>query len=148
MKVWFWINGEEQSGNLGLVEGYIQEGINEVSLLELILVSSEPIVVDDCKKMVGSTFTLMFADRLVDKLQMSRFDGLIFEFHSLDTVAIDKDLFMYQMIVRPQIWRANYHVNAAAFPNISKPNAVKMVFESWGMGKDTDFDITLALPLI
>ena len=132
MDLIFTINGENPDPHLGIIEGYILEGINQVTTIELILVSQFPLSDEACSDYIGAMATIGMAGIVEDQLKISRFDGRVYEFHVLDEVGIEKGLHKYQMIVRPQLWDLNFHVHARSFPNSTRIEVVETVLKEHG----------------
>ena len=120
MELSFQINGATPDPHLGIVEGYIQEGINQVSLIELILVSGVALSESECADYIGSNVTLGLGDVIDGTLLWSRFDGIIYELHVLDLVGVEEGAFKYQMIIRPKLWDLNFMVRARSFEKKSR----------------------------
>ncbi len=136
MRLEFKLNGEAPEGNpgkpsLGIIEGYIQEGINQVSTIELILVSNKALTEDECAAYIGIPATLKLGGNIGSEYFWSRFDGLVYEFHVLDAFGLQKDLFKYQMIIRPPLWNLNYMVRARSFPDKSRIDVVEEVLKPY-----------------
>ena len=139
MKLIFKINGEKPDPYLGIIEGYIQEGINQVSTIELVLVSRFLLSDSTCADYIGKPVTLDMVGLVENKLNVSRFDGCIYEFHVLDETCIEQDLYKYQMIVRPRLWDLNFFVRARSFPNRTRVDVVKEILTEHGFAPDHHF---------
>ena len=57
MELIFQIEGKTPDPFLGIMEGYIQEGLNQISTIELILVSQFPLDDDQCATYVTKKST-------------------------------------------------------------------------------------------
>jgi uncharacterized protein involved in type VI secretion and phage assembly len=143
MKLTFKINGEKPDPFFGVVEGYVLEGINQVSQIELILVSEFDLCDEDCAAYIGGSVTIALSDTVEGELSWSRFDGIIYEFHVL-TLAGDNDTFVkYQMIVRPKLWELNFRVQSRSFSDKTKVEVIDQVFKEWNLIKGQEYEICL-----
>ncbi len=124
MELEFKINGDSPEPHLGIIEGYILEGINQVPTIELVLVSPFSLSDATCADYIGKPVTLDMVGLVEERLKVSRFDGNIYEFHVLDEAGIEKGLNKYQMIVRPRLWDLNFFVRARSFPNRTRVDVV------------------------
>ena len=136
MDLVFNINGAKPDPHLGIIEGYILEGINQLTTIELVLVS--PFLLSDsaCADYIGQSVSLGLVGLVEERLNVSRFDGRIYEFHVLDEVGIEEGLHKYQMIVRPRIWDLNFFVRARSFPNRTRVDVVDEILVEHGFLSD------------
>jgi uncharacterized protein involved in type VI secretion and phage assembly len=143
MKLTFKINGSTPDPYFGVVEGYVLEGINQISQIELILVSEFDLCDQDCAAYIGGSVTLGLSDTFEGELLWSRFDGIIYEFHVL-TLAGDNDTFVkYQMIVRPTLWELSFRIQSRSFPDKTKIEVIEQVFKEWNLIKGQEYEICL-----
>lgn len=140
MKIELQIEGKAPDPHLGIVNGYIQEGINQVSLMELVTISNIELTEADVENMIGKPVTLKLKEPIQGEYLFSRFDGVIYEFHEMDPYAVQRDSYLYRIIIRPQIWGMHIGNNARSFRDKSRIEVIQEVLEGWGLQKGTGFD--------
>ncbi len=140
MELVFKIGAKNPDPHLGIVEGFIQEGINQISILELILVSAFEFSESDCEGYIGRQATLGLGDLIDDAFLWSRFDGIIYEFHVLDSVGVQSGLSRYRMVIRPNLWDLNFTVRAKSFPDKSRIEVIEEVLKEWGFQEGQNFE--------
>jgi uncharacterized protein involved in type VI secretion and phage assembly len=146
MELAFKLNGEAPEGkpgkpSLGIIEGYIQEGINQVSFIELILVCNQALDEKECASYIGQKATIGLGDTIDGDLLWSRFDGIVYEVHVLDSFGLSSGMFKYQMMIRPALWNLNYMIRAQSFPDKTRITAVKETLEFSFVAENTDYKI-------
>ncbi|MBN2525141.1 MAG: phage late control D family protein, partial [Deltaproteobacteria bacterium] len=140
MKLEFLIEGKAPSPHLGIVNGYIQEGINQVSLIELVTVSRDEFSEDDLEQMVGKPATLKLKEVVDGEYMTSRFDGIIYEFHEMDPYAVESGSYIYRIIIRPKVWGMHIGNNARSFRDKTRIEVIKEVLEGFGLAKGVEFE--------
>lgn len=128
---------------LGIIEGFIQEGINQVSLIELILVCNKELTEEECGSYIGQKATIGLGGHFKAEYLWSRFDGFIYELHMLDSFGIEAGLFKYQMTIRPGMWNMNYVVQAQSNQNITRIEAVEQALNFSFMERDKQYQLVI-----
>jgi type VI secretion system secreted protein VgrG len=134
------IDGKTPDPKLGIVSAFVEEGINQVSFIDLLTVSDFEYKEEDLEEMVGKPATLTLAEPFDQSLQFSRFDGVIYEFHEQDPFQVTKNRFIYRLIIRPKVWKLSIGNNSRSFPNKTKIDVIKEVLEEYGLVKGNHFE--------
>ena len=134
------VDGQEPDPKLGIVNGYLEEGINQVSFLELLAISDIEYKEEDLEEMVGKSATLALLEPVNGSLQVSRFDGLIYEFHEPNPYQVAKDKYVYRLIIRPKVWTLSIGNNSRSFPEKSRVQVIQEVLEEYGLLKGQHYD--------
>lgn len=134
------INGKEPDPQLVIINGRVEEGINQVSLIELLAVSDYERTEEELEEMVGKSATLVLREPVNGELKASRFDGLIYEFHEPNSDLVEKDKYVYRLIIRPKVWKLNIGCNARSFPKKSRIQVISEVLEEYGLVKGEQFE--------
>ena len=145
MEIKFLIENKATDGStdipkLGIVEGYIQEAINQVTLIELYVVSDLALDEDACEDLIGQNATLALGDLTDKQLLWSRFDGVIYEISVLDEYEVEHAVFGYKMVIRSALWNLNFHTHYRSFANASRIDVVEKLLTSHKMEKTVKFD--------
>jgi type VI secretion system secreted protein VgrG len=140
MEVQLLLDGKKTDPSLGIVEGYIEEGINQVSFIELLTVSEIELTEEELEEMVGKSAALTFTESVNGSLQVSRFDGVIYEVHEPNPFTVEKNKYLYRLIIRPRVWKLSIGNNARSFPNKSRVQVIQAVLEEHGFIKGHHFD--------
>jgi type VI secretion system secreted protein VgrG len=139
----FLINGAVPSPHLGVFDGQIVEGINQMPRVELLAVSTVELAESDLEDGVGQPVTIKLSEPVDNSLMVSRFDGAIYEFHQINNALIEKNLFIYRLVIRPWLWRKHIGANCRTFPNMSR---VEVIDEVLADAKDVYYDTNYFKP--
>ena len=134
------INGSTPSPFLGVFSGRIEEGVNQVSRIELLVVSAEALKASQLEDNVGQPATLKLSEPVGGSLQVSRFDGMIFECHQMNSFLVEKDLFAYRLVIRPAVWQLNIGADSRSFRNKSRIEVIDEILSAaHGKHYDTQY---------
>ena len=144
MEIKFLIENEEPNGKgtvpkLGIMKGYVQEAINQISLMELILVSDVELDEDSCAAFLKKKVMLALGDVIDNSLVWSRFDGQIFGFEALDEFRVEKGLYPYKLIARPPIWKLNFTTKYRSYPSTSRTDVISKLLIDHKLADTVDF---------
>ncbi len=140
MELEFLIENKEHDPKLGIIEGYIQEGINQVSLIELKVVSDVDFSEKECEALLGKKVTLKLGDAVGGELLWSRFDGIIFEFQVPDSKEVPDGWFAYTLVIRPDLWKLNFDTRSKSFVQKNRIEVIDEVLSgTHKFIKDLDF---------
>lgn len=140
MKFYFLIEGEKPDPAMGIVNGYVQEAINQVSLIELVAVTQSALSEEALEDMVGKSVTLKFEDVIDHEIQVSRFDGVMYECHELDPYSVARGSYVYRLIIRPKVWNLNIGNNARSFRDQKRIDVIQEVLDGYDLVKGVDFE--------
>ena len=145
MEIEFLIDKNKTDGSadipkLGILEGYIQEGINQMTLIELVLVSDWELDEDACEDFVGKHASISLGGVIDEELLWSRFDGTIFEFSVLDENQVDPEVFAYRLVMRPPFWKLNFTTSYRSFSGASRIDVIDEVLDLHGIKKSVNYD--------
>ena len=143
MELEFLINGAAPSPMLGVFEGQIVEGVNRMSRIELLAVSTEALAESDLEDGVGQPATIKLNEAVDGSLMVSRFDGAIYEFHQINNALVERDLFVYRLVIRPWLWRTHIGAASRAFPDMSRVEVIDKVLDG---AKGTYYDTNYFKP--
>lgn len=146
------IDGRTPDPKLGVVSAYIEEGINQVTFVELLTVSDFEYDEEELEEMVGKTATLTLREPVDGSLQTSRFDGLIYEFHEPNPFQVSAGKFVYRLIIRPKVWKLSIGNNSRSFPEKTRIQVIQEVLEEYNLVKghhfETDYYKETVYPLL
>lgn len=133
------IDGQLSTPRLGVFRAEIQEAINQVTLIELLAVSEEDFSEGDMEELIGKPVTLQLSGPVSGELKATRFDGIIFEFHQPDHYQVERDKYIYTIVIRPTVWRLSVGCNSRSFPGKSRSDVIEEVLQEYGLRKDNHF---------
>ena len=119
---------------MGILKARIDEGINRVTTIDLELAAKEALSADGQESAVGQAIQLIAEDVIEGSVKKVRFDGVIFELIDVTGDAGSKEgVYYYSLLVRPALWKLNYHVNSRSYPNKSRSQVIDALLASHGM---------------
>lgn len=139
MKIRFLIEGKEPQPRLGIIDCIVREGVNQISRIDLSLISQAELTEEECEDLLGKKIALSFGDAVDGELQWSRFDGVVFECRIPDRGQIMDGFYRYFLVARPAVWRLNFDTRSKSFPDKSRIDVIEEVLISHGFRKDVDF---------
>jgi choline dehydrogenase-like flavoprotein len=145
MKIKFLIDNKATDGStdipkLGIVESYIQEAVNQITLIELFVVSNSELDEKSCENLIGKNAVLSIGGEIEKEYVWSRFDGVIFELTMLDKYVVEKDLFAYRFIIRPPVWKMNFQTQYRSFADKSRIDVIDTILKDHQLEKTVNFD--------
>lgn len=138
MKAKFLIDGQKPQPDLIIVSAKICEGINQVSLLDLVMASPSKTAAEKFKP--GGKATLKLSQ---DQKKYKRFDGLIYSFGSGGQGWPGTGLHPYRMLMRPAFWQLNQGFGSQVFSSTTVPKVIKKVLQDAGLASGSDFKLSL-----
>ena len=127
------------SEDMGVIKAHIDEGINQITMIDLELVSRFEVKGDTLEQVLGTPITLFVEDVIDDSLHKIRFDGYVFEMTDVSSGQEDNGVFYYTMVVRPKLWMLNYAAHARSFPEMSRIAVVDKLLEEHGFVAETHY---------
>jgi uncharacterized protein involved in type VI secretion and phage assembly len=124
---------------MGVVHAHIDEGANQVTMIDLELASRETLSTSDMDNLIGKPITLFVEDLIDNQLQKVRWDGHIFEMIDVMNGLGHSDVYYYAMIVRPRLWLLNFTSNCRSFPNKSRPQVIDELLKAHGFSDGTHY---------
>ena len=129
--------------DLTVVSGTIDEGINQVYLIDLVMACSKWDLMP--QDQVGRKLTLKLQPKTPpdSNQKVSRFDGLIMEFDKLGEPWHIQGLYGYRARVKPAVCKLGYKMRSQIFAKKKRPEIASAVLSDNGLSKGTDFEVNL-----
>lgn len=140
MKIEFLIDGAQPDPYLGVFNGYIQEEINCVTIIELFTVAEYMLSEQELENFIGKTTTIKLSEPINREMKVNRYDGLIYEVRQLNPYIVSKDKFIYKIIIRPAIWKMSICSKARSFLNKSRTEVIDEVLKEYGFKDGMDYE--------
>jgi hypothetical protein len=124
---------------LGVVKAHIEEGINQITLIDLELASSVALKADDIEAAIGTPVKLVVEDMINNALQAIRWDGVVFEFIDVTSGKTDNGVYLYTMVVRPKLWDLNYSTHCRSYPDQSRIQVIDALLKEHGFSEGVTY---------
>ena len=106
------IDGEKPEPELGVMSATIREGINQVTSIEILTIAEEELSETDFQGMIDRQATVKLIEPVDGELKVSRFDGVVYEFHQPNSYAVEEGKYSYKFVIKPKVWKLNIGCNA------------------------------------
>ena len=124
---------------MGVVKAHIDEGINQITVIDLELASRSALEPSDLEEAVGKPIKLVAEDTIDNTLHKVRWDGFVFEMIDVLNGKDDNDVFYYTMAVRPRLWLLNYYVQSRSYPDKSRIQVIDELLKEHGFSEDLHY---------
>ena len=137
MKIY--IECSDLSEHMGVVKAHIDEGINQVTMIDLELASQVEVKQDEQQKLIGKVITFYVEDVIDDVFHKVRWDGFIYEMIDVSNGKEDNGAFYYTMVVRPKMWMLNYSTHSRSYPEMSRIEVIDDLLKSHEFVEDVHY---------
>ncbi len=137
MKVY--IQCKELKEYLGVVKAHVDEGVNQITMIDLELAGKIALKTADIEKLIGKQITLVVEDVINNTLHKVRWDGFIFEMIDITRENADNDIFYYTIVVRPKLWQLNYSTHCRSYPDMSRIQVIDDLLKENGFTEKTHY---------
>lgn len=124
---------------VGVVKAHIDEGINQITMIELELATRDTIASEDLGRLIGQAITLVIEDTIDNQLHKVRWDGFIFEMIDITMGVDDNSIYYYTMVVRPKLWQLNYCSHSRSYPEMSRVAVIDELLKEHGFTEDSHY---------
>lgn len=124
---------------MGVIKARINEGINQVTMINLELVTKEELPQDGLEKLIGKPITVFVEDTIAGKHHKSRWDCVIFELIDVASGKNDNGNFFYTMVIRPSLWKLNYFSHSRSYTEKSRIEVIDELLEEHGFILDQSY---------
>jgi hypothetical protein len=138
-KMRVYIQCKELKDYFGVVKAHVDEGINQITMIDLELAGRVTIKPPDLEKLIGKPITLVVEDIINNTAHKVRWDGFIFEMIDITGGNADNDTFYYTMVVRPKLWLLNYYTNCRSYPEMSRIQVIDDLLKDHGFSENTHY---------
>ncbi len=123
----------------GVIKAHIDEGVNQVTMMDLELASKKALSPQDLEKIIGEPIQFNAEDVIDGSVQKIRLDGLVFEMIDISRGADDNGVFYYTATVRPKLWHLNYSAHSRSFKDKSRIQVVDELLKANGFVEKTTY---------
>lgn len=135
------LNNQPIDPKMGIYEGYIQEAINEVTLIELYTVSqndyNEAALRDE---FLNNNITVKLSGTVDGERHCSRYDGVVFKIEKKDNNQLGPQVFLYHLTIRPELWKLALSNNCASFSNKTAIEVIEEVLQANNFQKNIKYE--------
>lgn len=141
LKLEFLIEDKVIDPPMGILSGYIQEEINQVSVIELFTVSNTEYSDENLlEEFLYKHVTVRLSSIIDGETFYSRYDGLIYEIDKPESIHLGPNVFLYKMTIRPQFWKLALSNNSKSYSNKSRIGTIDEVLEANELAKDITYE--------
>jgi len=125
--------------HVGVVKAHVDEGINQITMIELELATRDHIPPEDLCGLIGQAITLSVEDTVNNQLNKVRWDGFIFEMIDISAGKDDNGIYYHTMVIRPKLWHLNYCSHSRSYPEMSRVVVIDELLKEHGFTQDTHY---------
>lgn len=140
MKIDFEIHDHEAEYSFGVFQGYIQEAINQPTLIVLYAAVRQMLPEEELESLIGKLVTVKLEDGVDGQLAVNRYDGVIYELNQPNPILDDAEKYMYKFVIRPLVWKLNVSSTAASYPNRSKVEIIEEILQKYELEKSVHYE--------
>jgi len=123
----------------GVAKARINEGINQVTMIELDLVTRDQPESKDMDELVGKPITVVVEDDIDGEFHKSRWDGVVFEYLDATSGQDDNGVYFFNMVIRPTLWNLNYFVHSRSYADMSRIEVIDELLKEHSISDGTGY---------